>query len=132
MADPVITRQISGGDMSLIQVTWVLTTADPKGTGFEGPEWADRTWQFGKTGDTLGGAVGSVQGAHNDVDGDYSTLSNAAGATPLTFNALPPTTGAVKTVLELTRFMRPNLTTPGAGASITVVMVARRANPMRT
>jgi hypothetical protein len=129
MADPTVTYNVSTSDRSVVMVTWVLTTADAEGTPFEGPEWADRTWQFGKTGDTLGGADGMIVGSHFATPlADFAQLSNAVGGVPIAFNAL----GSVKTVVELSRFMRPRLGTTGAGASITVVMLARRANPMRT
>lgn len=128
MSSPTFTSQIGSCDGSVGMWTWLLTTADPTGDAVEMPEWADRTWQFGKSGDTLGGSVMTVQGANTNTDADFFGLSNAAGAAALTFNAIP----SVKTVIELPRFMRPKLTTPGAGASVTVILVARRANPMRT
>jgi hypothetical protein len=128
MADPTITFINGQGDGSLLVATWNLTTADPTGTAISYPEWADRTWQSGKSGDTLGGSVTSIQGCNTNTDADFSTLSNAAGAAALTFAALQLT----KTVIELPLYMRPKLTTPGVGAIVTVILVARRANPMRT
>lgn len=127
MSTPTITFAVSQGDGSIMKATWNLTTADPTGDAISLPEWADRTWQFGKSGDTLGGSVMTVQGCNTGTDADFSGLSNAAGAAALTFNALQST----KTVLELPLYMRPKLTTPGAGAVVTVIMIARRANPMR-
>lgn len=129
MADPVVTYNVSTSDRSLVMVTWVLTTADPTGTPFEGPEWADRTWQWGKNGDTQGGAIGSVLGSHFlSPISDFQVLSNAAGGAAVSFNSL----GTIRTVIELTRFMCPTLSNVGVGASVTAVMLARRANPMRT
>lgn len=124
---PTISRQAGTNDGSLFVATWVLTSADTTGVAVELPEWADRTWQVGTSGDSFGATgVCSIQGCHTNVDADFATLSNAAGATAATFSA-----AGVKTVIELTRYMRPKLTTPGTNASVTVILVARRANPMR-
>ncbi len=124
-AQAAIQNYNSDGDVSVKRVVWVLTTANTDGAPLEFTEWADRTFQFGNSGDTLGGAVGAVEGSNDGVT--WYTLSNAAGATPATFSAF-----GIKTIIELPQFMRPNLTTPGAGASITVTLIARRANPLRT
>ena len=129
MASPAMTYQLGVADGSVQLWTWNLTTADPTGLAIEIPEWADRTWQFGTAADTLGAAVGAIQGCNSNVDADFAPLSNAAGAGSLNaLNAL----GMVRTVIELPRFMRPKLTTVGAGAIITVTVCIRRANPMRT
>lgn len=126
MADATVTRKLGEYDMSLFLATWTLTTADPTGTAVEIPEWADRTWQVGTGAESFGGGTVAIEGCHSNVDGDFKTLSNAAGATPTTFTAV-----GVKTVIELTRYMRPKIT-GSAGASVTVTLMARRANPMRT
>ena len=127
MAKATVTSQIGRADNSVVSYTWLLTTGDPTGDAAQIPEWADQTWQFGTATDTLGGATGAAQGSNTDVDADYQTLSNAAGATPATFAAF-----GLKTVIENPRFVRPKLTAIGAGASITVTLIARRANPLRT
>lgn len=116
---------VSGGDVSVVKYTWNLTTANPIGYAMGDVEYSDRTWSmYG----TLGGAVCSIEGAGQDVDANYGTLTNAAGGTALTLTA---TTGA-KTVIEAPEFMRPKLTTVGVGADLTVVCVARRSTPNRT
>jgi hypothetical protein len=127
MAKATVTNQIGRADNSVVSYTWLLTTGDPTGDPAQIPEWADQTWQFGKTGDVLGGATGAVQGSNTDADADYQTLSNAAGATPATFTAF-----GLKTTIENPLFVRPKLTAVGGGTSITVTLIARRANPMRT
>ena len=122
MANGIVTRQISTADSSVIQCTWLLTTADPIGAPCSFPEWADHTWAVGLTADTLGGATVSVQGGATQADTDFYILSNAAGSTPATFTAF-----GIKTTIENPLFLRPKLTAVGIGASITVILLARRA-----
>lgn len=110
-------------DGSIRTVTWTLTTADPTGDAVEMPEWGDRTWTVSGT---FGGATCSIEGANTNSDTLFTTMSNAAGAAALTFTAL-----GTKTVIELPMYMRPKLTTVGVGATLTVVLVMRRANPLR-
>lgn len=127
MAAPTISLRAGTYDGSLYVATWTLTTADPTGTAVEIPEWIDRTWQVGISTDTFGGATCTIQGCNTNTDADFVGLSNAAGATAATFAAL-----GVKTIIEGTRYMRPKLTAVGAGATINVILLARRANPLRT
>ena len=122
---PVPTNGLGSGDGSIIVYTWTLTTADPTGLGVEIPEWADRTVHFIGT---WGGATAAFQGSNRDTDGEYFNLSNAAGAAAITKTA----DAAPVAVVELPRFVRPKLTTVGAGATIVCTLLLRRANPMRT
>jgi len=123
--DPTVTRSVGEYDMTEYQVTWVLLTANPAGTAFQYPEFADRTFQVGAAGDVFGGATVTIEGSHDGVT--FSPLSNAAGGAAATFAA-----AGMKTIVELPRFMRPNLTVVGVGASITCILLARRATPSRT
>ena len=125
MADPALVSIVGNGDGSIAIWTWTLTTADPTGTAVEIPEYADKTWSFSGT---LGAAVGAIQGANVNTDAVFAAQSNAAGGTALTVNALP----ACIAMIENPRFVRPKLTTVGSGATWTVTLCARRANPMRT
>ncbi len=120
--DPTVSRDLSNGDGSVVLASWSLTTANPTGTGLEWTEWADRTFQVAGT---FGGATLTLEGSNDGTN--WATLSNAAGGTAATF-----TTAGIKTVIELPRYVRPNLTTVGVGATLTATLVARRANPMRT
>ena len=123
MADASVVNYVGTRDGSVRTATWTLTTADPTGTAIEMPEWADRTWTASGT---FGGATVAVQGANENTDALFADLSNAAGATALTFTAL-----GCKACIELPLYARPKLTTVGAGATITVKVTMRRANPMR-
>lgn len=114
--------QPSLGDGSLNLYSWALTTANPDGAPIQAPEWADRTWQA--TG-TFGGATVAFQGSNDNVT--WFSLTNAAGAAAVALTAA----GGASTV-ELPLYVRPNLTTVGSGAAISVTLLARRATPMRT
>ena len=120
-AIPVMTRDFGSSDGSMIQAIWTITTAGIDGVPIQYPEYADRTFQCSGT---WGAATLAIQGSNDNVT--YFTLSNAAGATAATFTA-----DGMKSVIELPRFIKPILTAVGAGATITVTLVARRANPMR-
>jgi hypothetical protein len=123
MADPVLNTKLGEQDGSVKVFTWTLTSADPTGTAVELPEWADRTIQMSGT---WGTATGAVQGSNDNTT--FFALNNAAGATTLGGK----TADFLATIIELPRYLRPNLTTPGAGATITATLIIRRANPMRT
>ena len=117
-------RDVGTGDGSIMQFTWALTSANADGAGFEFSEHADVTWTV--TG-TWGGATLKVQGSADNTTYVTTGLSNAAGGAEATASA-----DKVFTVIERPRYMRPILTTVGAGATLTVTAIARRANPLRT
>lgn len=117
---------LSTGDGSIIRVTWVLTTADPAGAEIAIPAYADKTWTIGNaSGDAFGGATCSIQGRNKTAD-TLLTLNKAATGAAATAAA-----AGVLATIENTAFVAPVLTAVGAGATITVVLVARRANPLR-
>lgn len=103
--------------------TWVLTTANPTGAalGPEAAQYTDLCWHA--TG-TWGGATAAIQGSNTDTDGLYGAMSNASGGAAITWTA----DGAPKQSIEKPAFVRPKLTTVGVGATVTVVLFARR-NP---
>jgi hypothetical protein len=121
MAAVTTNTNIGNGDGSLILNTWSLTTADPTGDAVSSAEWADRTWQYSGT---WGGATLTLQGSNDKSN--WFTLDNAAGGTALTATA----NGGAASV-ELPLWVRPNLTTPGTGATVTVTALFRRAQPLR-
>lgn len=112
---------IGDGRENVLQVTWVLTTANDTGIAV-GPELVqhtDMTWHA--TG-TWGGATAAVQGSNTNTDGLFASMKNAAGAAAITWTA----DGSPATQIERPFYVRPKLTTGGAGASVTVVLCARR------
>lgn len=117
---PTVTK-VGDQDDSAVLFSWALTTANTDGSPLEWTQWADRCFQAVGT---WGAATLTIQGSNDGTN--WFTLSNAAGATAATFTA-----DGGKTIIELPRYVRPNLTTPGSGASITVTMLGRRAQPLR-
>jgi hypothetical protein len=106
----------------VVEIVWVLTSTDRDGFSAEWYRWADQTWVA--TG-TWGGATLTVEGSADGTT--WVPLSNAAGGTAATATA-----NKAMTVIELPRFVRPNLTTAGSGATVTVTLLARRQTPLRT
>jgi hypothetical protein len=101
---------------------WTLTTADHTGDALIGVDFADRTFTFVGT---WGGATAAVEGSNDGTN--WMLLSDAAGATDATAS-----TNKAITVVELTRYIRPRLTTAGSGATVTVHLLARNAQPLRS
>ena len=121
---PTPSRDIGSGDGSVISFTWVLTSANADGTPFDFAEHADVTWTA--TG-TWGGATLKVQGSADGSTFVTTGLSNAAGGAEAS-----AASDKHFTTIERPRYLRPILTTVGAGATITVTALARRATPLRT
>lgn len=120
---PTISKAVSTGDGSVITCTWVLTSTDVDGAPFQFTEWADRTWHaYG----TWGGATLALQGSSAASFANPFTLSNGAGGSA---SVLTGDGGIASIELPLT--VRPKLTTAGSGATVTVVLTARRSQPLR-
>ena len=128
MAAGSVSRDIreSDNDKALIKCTWILTSADPTGATIAIPDFNDKNWTIGAaSGDAFGGATCALQGSH--VLGDtLVTLNKAAGGNPATTVA-----AAIINTIENTLFVAPVRTSPGTLATITVTLLARRANVLR-
>lgn len=111
------------GDGSVKVFTWALTSTNVDGAPVRLPEWADLTWTA--TG-TWGGATLKVQGSADGSTFVTTGLSNAAGGTEASASA-----DKVFTTIERPLYVRPILTTAGSGATVTVQLMARRAQPLR-
>lgn len=119
---PTSNRDIGSGDGSVVLFNWALTTANTDGLPFEFTEYADVC--FSATG-TWGGATMAVEGSNDGAT--WVGLNNAAGGAAATATA-----NKIMTIIERPRYIRPNLTTAGTGAAVTVIATLRRANPLRT
>ncbi len=120
IVNPTITDV--SGDGSVMMFTYALTTADHTGAPLEWTKWADRTVLFQSV--AWGGATAAVEGSN---DGSvYIGLADGQGT------AITKTANGLETAVELTRYMRPRLTTVGTAAAITVSVICRRNQPMRT
>jgi hypothetical protein len=111
----------AGGDGSMKKFTWVLLSADPDGVPVAMPEWADKTFEINGT---FGGATCEIQGSNG---GAFQQLHKASAGTGTTYTA-----AGIDAIIENPLFVKPILTTVGAGATITVILLIRRANPLRT
>jgi hypothetical protein len=131
--DPVISRPLEvTDDGQMLKVKWTLTTANPLGTAVSLPEWADKTWDVDgvSAGNAFGGATCAIQGGNTGTAQavlNGATLNKAnSGAATVTAAA-----GSVFALVENPLFLFPNLTVVGAGATIVVTLVCRRATPLR-
>ena len=120
--NPTISRNQAGGDDSILVATWTpLTTANADGATMKYPEWADRT--FSVTGTFGAGGTLVIQGSNDGTN--WFTLNSAAGATAASFTA-----AGIKTMIELPLFVRPFVSAGDGTTSLSVILVARRANPL--
>lgn len=110
-------------DGSVSIYTWSpLTTTNTDGAAIGAIQFADRSVQVSGT-FGAGGSL-SIQGSNDGSN--WFTLNNAQG-TAATF-----TSAGLKQVVELPRYIRPFVSAGDGTTSLTVVMVARRQNPLRT
>ena len=111
------------GDGSTFLISWNLTTADHTGAEIDASTYADRTAFFESV--AWGGSTAAVEGA-NVKTGAFIGLADVQGT------AISKTANGVENIVELTRLIRPRLTTVGTAAAVTVSMMVRRATPLRT
>jgi len=97
--------------------TYTLTTADPNGDKFEYLQHTDVCMQA--AGGTWGGATLKLQGSNDGST--WFVMNNAAGGTAISLTA----DGAAQAI-ERPRYIRPALTTVGVGASVPVLVMARK------
>ena len=121
MATVTPTTTDLNGDGSVLFVTWSLTSTNTDGAPVAWVQWADRSVTF--TG-TWGAATAALEGSNDGST--WLPITDPQG------NAISKTANALEACTELTRFVRPNLTTAGSGAAITATLVLRRAQPLRT
>ena len=108
----------ASGDGSVKVFQWTLTSTNADGAPMKLPEYVDITWSA--TG-TWGGATLKAQGSADGSTFVATGLSNAAGGSEASAN-----TDKVFTTIERPLFVRPILTTAGAGATVVVTAVCRR------
>lgn len=123
MAVIVPTTTIIAGDGSVYSVSWAaLTTTNTTGTEISAVEYADRSVQvLGTFG--VGGSI-TIQGSNDGAN--WVALTDPQG------NAITKTAASIEAITELTRYIRPIVTAGDGTTSLTAVVVARRANPLRT
>jgi hypothetical protein len=112
-----VTTTDINGDGSIMMAVWPLTTADHTGDALSWADWADRSVTF--TG-TWGGATAALEGSNNGTD--WIALADPQGT------AITKTANGIEAVLELTRFVRPRLSTVGSGAVVSATILMRNSN----
>jgi hypothetical protein len=113
---PTIT-DISGNG-TILMFTWALTTANTTGDPIPFAALADRSVTFSGAA-AWGAATAMVEGSN---DGSvYLPFADPQG------NAISKTADAIESVLELTRYFRPRLSTAGTAAAVTVTLIAKSA-----
>jgi hypothetical protein len=115
----------SSQDGSVQVYTWTpLTTTNADGGPLRFPSAADRSVHVSGTFSAAATVV--IEGSNNGGT-SWVTLNDAQG------NALSLTAEGLKQIVELPLAVRPRISAGGDGStSITVTIVARRPNPMRT
>lgn len=103
-------------DDKVVLVTWALTTANADGGPIAWSEYADRSVMI--TASAWGGATCALEGSNDGTT--WVALADPQGT------AISKNANAIEAVLELTRFVRPNLTTPGSGAVVTATLLMRK------
>ena len=117
------TDDVGTMDGSVSVYGWTpLTTTNADGAPVGAVTFADRCVQVSGT----FGAAGSVSIQGSNDGSNWAVLNNAQG-TAATFTA-----AGIKQIVELPRYVRPFVTAGDGTTSLTVTMVARRANPLRT
>jgi hypothetical protein len=108
------------GDGSVIKCVWTGLTTNDTGVPFKMVEFADRCVQI--TG-TFGGATVNIKGSNDGTNYDF--LTDPQG------NNIAKTVQSAEAITECMEYLRPDVS-GGAGTSVTITLVARRNNPMRT
>ena len=119
---PVYSSAVGVEDGTVQIWTWTLTTANPIGLAVQVPEWNIHTWSAVVAGTTTGSATLALEGSNTDTTADFGALSAVAAGTAYTATAVP----FCKTTLEKPRYVRPNLTSVGSGATWVVTLCATR------
>jgi hypothetical protein len=123
MAALVTTMNDISGEGSVYRVTWnALDATNNVGNSIAFAQWADRSVQFNGV---FNNATVVWEGS-NDGGTTWTTLTDPQG------NAISKTAAAIEAVTEITQLARPNVSSAGVNTAITVAVILRRANPMRT
>jgi hypothetical protein len=123
MATRAVTVEDISGDGSVKKFTWTGLANGDDGVPIDWAQWADRSIQV------LGtfGAAGNLRWLGSNDDGTtYATLTDPQG------NALDITSAKIESITEISQKAKPSVTAGDGTTSLTVVVIARRQNSMRT
>jgi|GEM_PF-1201307 len=120
---PTITDISMRGDGSVQQVIWASVTQADTCLAVKFPQYADKTIQVAGT---FGGASVAVNGS---IDGTNFAPLTDQGGTVIAITTAPA--ASIKQVLQNALYVQP-AATGGAGQSLTISMIFRLSNPLRT
>jgi hypothetical protein len=110
------------GDGSVVKHTWsTLTSTNTDGAPAKWSQFADRSVQMSGT---WGGATVTLQGSNDGLV--WFTLGDPQA------NGIAKTSNALEQVLEMTHYVRPLLTGGDGTTAVSVILMMRRANNMRS
>jgi hypothetical protein len=124
--NPTVTDVL--GDGSVMKFVWLLTQANADGAPIDSVNWgnhADRSVEL--VGGTFGAGGTVVWEGSNDGGTTYKTLDDASNA-PMTYTTAPQ----MEVPQPVCERQRPRVTAGDGTTSLTVAVLARRHNPMRT
>lgn len=107
-------------DDSVVMVSWTPLTEADTATPVEMTEYADRCVQVGGT---FNGGTVVIEGSNDGVT--YFTLNDVQAS------AISKTAAALEQIAEVPRYTRPRVSA-GTGVSLTIMLLLRRSNPMRS
>lgn len=113
---------VNDGSVSVFRWT-PLTTTNPDGEPIGAVQYADRSVQVVGT----FGAGGSITFQGSNDGTNWAALNTAQGS----LIALTASS-QLKQIVEIPRYIRPYVTAGDGTTSVTAILVARRANPLRT
>jgi hypothetical protein len=105
------------GDRSVMLITWNLTQLDHTGDPVAWYDWADRSITF--IGATWSTAVAALEGSNDNTN--WVAICDVQGA-PITKTG----SNGIETAVELTRFVRPRLSTVGTGSVVAAQLIMRK------
>jgi hypothetical protein len=133
--DQAITASM--GDQSLIRIQWTGLLNGDTGQPVPWGEWADRTFSVWCQNYATGASSTIGVGGQLTIEGcnDYDPVTNSAGGTWVTLtdqqgSLMAFSAAALKQGSEAPLWVRPHVTNGDGTTSATVVMAARRFQPM--
>lgn len=118
---PTFLPVLDDGSIQIVQ--WAAMANGDDGAPFAAAQWADRSIQV--TG-TFGTGGNLRWEGSNDGGANWVVLTDPQGL------ALDITSAKLKTVTEITALVRPRVTVGDGTTSLTVTLLARRQQPLRT
>lgn len=117
---PTFLPVLDDGALEIVQ--WAAMANADAGAPYARAQWADRSVQVTGT----FGASGSVRWEGSNDGTNWAVLTDPQG------NALDFAAAKIESVTEITALVRPRVTAGDGTTALTVTLLARRQQPMRT